>query len=63
MSTQQQIDLIEARRHAARTGLGSHCQITADSAGLTIEMDTGEVETAAGLPGAIRIIDAYAALA
>lgn len=62
MTTQQQIDLVEVRRHAARTGLGSHCQITADSDGLTLTMDTGEIETAAGLPGAIRIIDAYAAL-
>lgn len=60
MNTQQHIDLDTARAHAAELGLD--CTIDGDSNGMTITMETGEVEPAAGLPQAIRIIDAYAAL-
>lgn len=61
MNTQQHIDLDTARKHAAELRLD--CTIEGSDSGLIITMGTGEVEPAAGLPGAIRIIDAYAALA
>jgi hypothetical protein len=60
MNTQQNIDLDTARKHAAELGLD--CKIEGDSSGMTITMETGEVEPAAGLPQAIQIIDAYGAL-
>lgn len=61
MNTQQNIDLNTVREHAAELGLD--CEIVGDSSGITITMETGEVEQAPGLPRAIEIINAYAALA
>jgi hypothetical protein len=59
-TTQQQIDLSTARSAAAEASLD--CTIEATGDDYTITMDTGEVETVTGLPGALRIIQAYAAL-
>lgn len=60
MNTQQYVDLDTARKHAAETGLD--CKIEAEGSDFTITMETGEVETVTGLPGAIRVIESYAAL-
>jgi hypothetical protein len=60
-TTQQQIDLKSARKAAAEAGLA--CEIEADGDDYTITLETGEVETVTGLPGALRIIQTYAALA
>lgn len=61
MQTQTYIDLKTARELAAELDLD--CTIEGDDSGITITMETGEVETAAGLPRAMEIIRAYAALA
>jgi hypothetical protein len=60
ISTQTHIDINTARDLAAELGLD--CTIEGDDDGLTITMDTGEVEPAAGLPRALHIIRSYAAL-
>jgi hypothetical protein len=60
MTTPQQIDLITARDAAADAGLDCAIEVANDD--YTITMDTGEVETVTGLPGALRVIQAYAAL-
>jgi len=60
MTTQQQIDLRAARKAAAETGLA--CEIEAAGEDYTIILETGEVETVTGLPGALRVIQAYAVL-
>ena len=59
-TTQQQIDLSTVRNAAREAGLD--CEIDASGDDYTITMDTGEVETVTGLPGALRVVQAYAAL-
>jgi len=60
MNTQQYLNLQTAIDVAEEVGLD--CTINADDEGIVIVMDTGEIETAAGLPRAIEIIRAYGAL-
>jgi hypothetical protein len=56
-TTQQKIDLRTARTAAAEAGLD--CQIESSGDDYTITLDTGEIETVTGLPGALRVISAY----
>ena len=60
MTTQQYLDLQTAREVAEEVGLD--CLIAGNDDGIVIVMETGETETAAGLPRAIEIIRAYGAL-
>jgi small nuclear ribonucleoprotein (snRNP)-like protein len=60
-TTQQKIDLRTARTAAAEAGLD--CQIEASGDDYTITLDTGEIETVTGLPGALRVISAYTSAA